>query len=121
MSSYKYAVDKIRRHPGFLSHEVCDKMLLNHLEPELIAAFILRKGCLITIRHDLSLHFGGRDYLANLMTETFVVHVTTQGTYTLHRWEKQVSCSEMNRLPKQKEASLLRRLFGTREELIASI
>ncbi len=107
MSIYKLAIDRIRHHKGYLSQETFDAKFIMSEKPESMAAFIKLNGCLVTTRHDLNPRFGGRDFLINVMTEIVVLHISSKGDYTLHRWEKSTSCSEENRLPREKENFLL--------------
>ena len=114
MSVYKQAIDRVRNHPGFLSHDKPSTKYLLNAEPEAIASFIKGNGGLITVRHDLNARFTGRDFLVNLMTETHVLHVAPDGHYSLHRWQKLTACSQENRLTGDKEAYLLDTLFLVR-------
>jgi len=107
MSAYKQAVDRIHNHAGFLKNDEFDAKFLLNSSPDSMAEFIKSKGCLVTTRHDLNRRFSGRDYIVNLVTDLVVLHVTTKGLYTLHRWEKNAPCATSNRLPMAKEAYLL--------------
>lgn len=115
MSAYKQAVDLIHSHEGFLTAEAFDTKFLLNANPESMAEFIKLNGCLITQRHDLNRRFSGRDYLVNFVTDLVVLHITTKGLYTLHRWEKSTPCSEANRIPKTKESYLIAQLLEIAE------
>ena len=111
MSAYKKAIDRIRSHDGFLTSTEFDSKFLFTVKPDSMARFISENGCLITTRHDLNVRYSGRDFLVNVLTEMVVIHISTKGLYSLHRWEKGMPCSVSNQIPAEKERYLIRQLF----------